>query len=408
VMTVDHLGPGTTYTVDSMPPARPPQFRLPALRAGSTGRAALDVPPGSPTALEEFTRGATADAHAPYARATAIATRLRTSYTQDPRSPGLPSYGGIARFLEDKQGPPALFATVFALAARSSGLPTRLVVGFTPRAAATDAPHQVRGSDAKVWNEVYFTDAGWVPFDPVPPAGRARSSAGEPPASSVKPRPSQAPKSASPRPADPPRSVRPVPRALPSTHVRDLGSLIAVLCSLLAAALYGARALRLIVLPAVRSRRARRLGKPAERARGAWRFAVDCLGDAGVPIGPSADVTQVSRLMAQTAGPDAVASTVALARIAHRALYGEPDSRENGGSRPYLAQEDADRAWDRSDHVCAALRRRAGRLGSRMWLLVLPRPLLVRWRRSRIGRLPAPALSDDVSLGQTPAGRATG
>ncbi|MGI5401209.1 transglutaminaseTgpA domain-containing protein [Streptomyces sp. CA-135486] len=408
VMTVDHLGPGTAYTVDSTPPARPPQFRLPALRAGSTRPAALDVPPGSPTALQEFTRGVTTGTHAPYARATAIATRLRTSYTHLPGSPGLPSYGGIARFLQDKQGPPALFATVFALAARSSGLPARLVVGFTPRAAGTDAPHQVRGGDARVWNEVYFADAGWVPFDPVPPAGRARNSAAEPPPSSAKPRPSQASQNASPSPANPPKSVRPVPRALPSTHLRDVGALIAVLCSLLAAALYGARALRLVVLPAVRSRRARRVGPPAERARGAWRSAVDCLGDTGVRIGPSADVTQISRLMAETAGPDAVVSTVALARTANRALYDEPDSGENDGGRPYLAEEDADRAWDRSDQVCAALRRRAGRLGGRMWLLVLPRPLLVRWRRSRIGRLSAPALSDDATLRQTPAGRATG
>jgi hypothetical protein len=53
----------------------------------------------------------------------------------------------------------------FALLARLTGLPSRVVVGFDVPASGT-----VTAADAIAWPEVLFTDLGWVPFDPMPRA----------------------------------------------------------------------------------------------------------------------------------------------------------------------------------------------------------------------------------------------
>jgi hypothetical protein len=62
------------------------------------------------------------------------------------------------------------FASAMVVLARSVGLPARLVNGF-----AGGQSNQVGGfvevsrSDAHVWVEVHYRDAGWVRYDPTPP-----------------------------------------------------------------------------------------------------------------------------------------------------------------------------------------------------------------------------------------------
>jgi hypothetical protein len=55
---------------------------------------------------------------------------------------------------------------------RSVGIPSRLVNGFQMGEYNSSADfYTVRQSDAHSWVEVHFPQAGWVAFDPTPPAG---------------------------------------------------------------------------------------------------------------------------------------------------------------------------------------------------------------------------------------------
>jgi hypothetical protein len=51
---------------------------------------------------------------------------------------------------------------------RSLGAPARFTTGYAPGERVAEDRVVVRGLDAHAWAEVYFPDAGWVPFDPTP------------------------------------------------------------------------------------------------------------------------------------------------------------------------------------------------------------------------------------------------
>jgi transglutaminase-like putative cysteine protease len=377
---------GTAYTVDSVPVARPAPVALTGLRSANAGSAARALPPGVPGALAELARTSTGRADTPYARAAGIAKRLRDEYTYVPKAPGVATYGGVARFLDERQGPSVVFAAAFVLSARLSGLPARLVVGFVPgpREGAVSGGRTVdiAGRDARVWGEVYFEGAGWLPFDPVPRPGRARSVDVPPTATAHRPTSSPTPSATASRPADRPKAAPATPRATPRTVLPDPSDWLLPLCLSLAALLFAARALRLVVLPALRERRSRRAAAPADRVRGAWQTAVGRLVDAGVPVPLSASVTDVGRLLADAAGQGSGPAAAGLARAAGRALYGDPGPPDPGMASCVTAEE-ADRAWDRCDRLLRALRRRSGIIGSSWWLLLVPRPLLLDRRRAR-------------------------
>ena len=71
-------------------------------------------------------------------------------------------------FTEVGAGTEEQFASAFAVLGRIVGLPTRVVVGFGPGELQADGSYRVRAGDARVWPEVKFDGAGWVPFDPSP------------------------------------------------------------------------------------------------------------------------------------------------------------------------------------------------------------------------------------------------
>lgn len=104
----------------------------------------------------------------PYARVKAIAAWL-DSHEQYTLS--MPSDGGhnfVTYFLfTSHQGDCNAFSTALALMARTLGIPTRWVVGYTPGKVG---PHryEVLASDAHSWVEVNYAGFGWVPIDPTP------------------------------------------------------------------------------------------------------------------------------------------------------------------------------------------------------------------------------------------------
>jgi transglutaminase-like putative cysteine protease len=60
------------------------------------------------------------------------------------------------------------FATAMAAMARALGLPSRVVLGFTPGETLSDGRILVRGKNAHAWVELWMNGQGWVRFDPTP------------------------------------------------------------------------------------------------------------------------------------------------------------------------------------------------------------------------------------------------
>ncbi len=60
------------------------------------------------------------------------------------------------------------FATAMAAMARSLGIPSRVVLGFTPGEMTNDGRIVVRGKNAHAWVELWMNGQGWIRFDPTP------------------------------------------------------------------------------------------------------------------------------------------------------------------------------------------------------------------------------------------------
>lgn len=67
------------------------------------------------------------------------------------------------------------FATSMAVMTRSIGIPTRVVLGFTPGAQPTADQMVVLDKNAHSWVELWLPTAGWVAFDPTPRGDGANS-----------------------------------------------------------------------------------------------------------------------------------------------------------------------------------------------------------------------------------------
>ena len=81
-----------------------------------------------------------------------------------------PGTGGddLADFLRLRQGYCEQYAGAMAALVRATGVPARVVLGYTPGTAQPDGSRLVTSDDAHAWVEVYFDDLGWVPYDPTP------------------------------------------------------------------------------------------------------------------------------------------------------------------------------------------------------------------------------------------------
>lgn len=106
-----------------------------------------------------------------YDQVKAIERYLKDNYPYDldvpPQSQDMDA---VAYFLfKQKAGYCEHFASALAVLARSTGIPARVVTGYT---GGSYNPFtglwEIRQSDAHAWVEVYFGAAGWVPFDPTP------------------------------------------------------------------------------------------------------------------------------------------------------------------------------------------------------------------------------------------------
>ena len=156
---VSETGVPSTSELRKAPATYPDDIRLVYLRL-----------PDLDPQIAELARQITSTATNSYDRAVAIQDYLRNNfrYTLDP--PSIEPQNPIGSFLfRSKSGYCEYFAASMAVMLRTLHIPSRLVNGFqTGSYNRIGKDFVVRARDAHSWVEVYFTNYGWITFDPTP------------------------------------------------------------------------------------------------------------------------------------------------------------------------------------------------------------------------------------------------
>ncbi|MFI6823519.1 transglutaminaseTgpA domain-containing protein [Micromonospora sp. NPDC050187] len=287
------LTPGLRYTVTSV--RERPDLNLLAtadVPAGGEVARVLRVADGVPDPMRRLAAQLAEENGAPYARAAAIEQFLAEHYRVVADAPSGHAYPNLNFFLfgprnaGGQRGTSEQFAAAFAVLGRLTGLPTRVVVGFS-----TPGSGPVRAADAFAWPEVFFDGLGWVAFDPLPrPDDEPR-----PVEEDFRPTPEDPPPSEAPEPTVEPSVTPPAVAAPPRRE--STGTPVAVLVGGGSGALLLLVAAVLAALAAARRTLTRRRldrGDPAQRIAGAWREVTDALRLAGQPVGGDLSATEVA------------------------------------------------------------------------------------------------------------------
>jgi transglutaminase-like putative cysteine protease len=151
-----------------------PQVTIQDLRSASTKypdyiRARyLQLPEELPARVRQLANQITGGTENPYDKAKAIESYLRTTYPYDLDIPAPPAGQDVTDyFLFDlKRGYCDYYATAMVVLARASGLPARLVSGYSSGSYdAFNAEYIVRELNAHSWAEIYFPEIGWIEFE---------------------------------------------------------------------------------------------------------------------------------------------------------------------------------------------------------------------------------------------------
>ncbi len=111
--------------------------------------------------------------------------RLPGNFTYNTEVPDQYTTGNVSDWLTDTGNPYVRngyceqFATAMALMGRSLGIPSRVVLGFTPGEKLNDTLVQVMDKNAHAWVEMWIPTYGWMSFDPTPRAGYAAPTAND-------------------------------------------------------------------------------------------------------------------------------------------------------------------------------------------------------------------------------------
>jgi transglutaminase-like putative cysteine protease len=210
----DRLEYGLTYEVESRAPSPSVELLDQAIDYDERAIARLlALPDSMPARVREIAREITRDTANPYQAALAIQRHLRR-FTYDEDVASGHSFNDIVEFLtEVKAGYCEQFAGSMAVLSRSLGIPSRVAIGFGVGELVDRGVYRVTTRHAHAWVEVWFPQAGWVPFEPTPRAGVTRLPDYTPPARVDPPEPTTEPTS-SPRQTTQPEPTR---SALPTS-----------------------------------------------------------------------------------------------------------------------------------------------------------------------------------------------
>ena len=281
----ESLAPGLRYTVTSQRQTADLNL-LPAADspAGDAVARYLAVGAGVPDSIQRLADQLAEGNGAAFDRAVAIEEFLAEHYRKVPDAPSGHAYPNLSYFLFGPReqggqiGTSEQFAASYAVLARLTGLPSRVVVGFdAPAGGGT-----VTAGDAIAWPEVLFDDLGWVAFDPLPKSENPPRPVEE----DLTPKPTTLPPS---RSEPPPPSDEPSTSAAPTRLAAgpERGVPVAVVAGGLSGsallALVGAAVAVVLLRRALRRRRLT-TGPPDDRINGAWLEFTDALRLAGHPV----------------------------------------------------------------------------------------------------------------------------
>ncbi len=166
---------GQQYTTLSEPPVSDPAS------VGGNAPVATDPPalvqaetalPALPATIKALARSVTSGAQSPLAQAELLVNWFRSGrfhYTLDPPAPTAGTNPLVSFLTQTRAGSCEQFAGAYVVLARSLGLPSRVVVGFTAGHYSGPGGVTVRGEDAHAWPQVYLGPrAGWMSFEPTP------------------------------------------------------------------------------------------------------------------------------------------------------------------------------------------------------------------------------------------------
>lgn len=129
----------------------------------------LQLPESVPQRVLDLAYRITVGTDSPYTKAVRIETYLRNSYPYTLEVPSPPQGRDVVDYFlfEAPGGFCSYYASAMTVMLRAVGVPTRLVTGYAMGEfePARNAYHVI-AADAHAWVEVYFTDYGWVEFEP--------------------------------------------------------------------------------------------------------------------------------------------------------------------------------------------------------------------------------------------------
>jgi len=127
------------------------------------------VEPGLPARVRELATQLTASAATRYDAVSAVDSYLQAHETYDLTAPvPAPGQDAVDDFLfVSHRGFCEQFASAAVIMLRSTGIPARLVTGYSQGDLASEPGERVmRGADAHAWIQVWYSGVGWVASDP--------------------------------------------------------------------------------------------------------------------------------------------------------------------------------------------------------------------------------------------------
>jgi TgpA N-terminal domain/Transglutaminase-like superfamily/Domain of unknown function (DUF4129) len=176
---------GMKYTVTSQNPnPSPAQLEVPQRIPAEISSTYLGFNSPVTARLRTIARRVIGSAGNAFAKAVALENWFQSTgnftYSLQSTIPDTPA--GLLRFLTtNRQGFCQQFAFAFAVLARLIGIPSRVAIGYTAGHQRLDHTWVVTTSDAHAWPELYFTDVGWVRFEPTPGGSGGQGTAVAPP-----------------------------------------------------------------------------------------------------------------------------------------------------------------------------------------------------------------------------------
>lgn len=342
------LVPRFKYQVTSVDNDPTPDQLRAATVSGAPNPIYYDLPGNLPSEVRSVAQGVVAQATTPYDQARALQDWFRTQFKYSLTVQRGHSNDAMLNFLAIRKGYCEQFAGTFAAMARSVGLPTRVMVGFTPGILRGDGLYHVAGRHAHAWDEVWFDGYGWVLFDPTPGRGAPGAEQHTGAAAAQEegngttggnstdntPTVTIGDQTQRPRPENEGPTGTTVPRVALPQITRDGGSSGGWIIALVIVVLIG----WIVAMPRVIRRWSRRRGKdPRDRVAAAWAATVRSLTMAGAPRIAGSTPLEYARSV-----DFGRAEAIEIARLVTRAIYSPRGVDDGAAERSELLRGEVD------------------------------------------------------------------